>query len=46
MLDFHVCRWHSQPHLSPHDASLARHFDDLNEPAFSDALRVRAAASS
>jgi hypothetical protein len=40
MLDFHVCSWASAPHLNAHDESLAAHFDALNEPAFSAALKV------
>lgn len=42
MLDFHACHWTSTPGLSPEDESIAEHFDALNEPAFSAALRVRA----
>ncbi|EFN56980.1 hypothetical protein CHLNCDRAFT_21755 [Chlorella variabilis] len=45
MLDFHVCSWASAPHLSPHNDSLALHFDALNEPAFSRALQEQAAAA-
>lgn len=41
MLDFHVCSWASQPGLGPEGDALARHFDALNEPAFSGALQVR-----
>ncbi|KAL4854508.1 hypothetical protein ACK3TF_004685 [Chlorella vulgaris] len=47
MLDFHVCSWASAPHLNAHDESLAAHFDALNEPAFSAALKqVEEAAAS
>lgn len=39
-MDFHACSWASQPSLQlPNvEDSLARHFDALNEPAFSAAL--------
>ena len=40
MLDFHVCSWGSQPQLSNQDDSLARHFDELNEPGFSATLQA------
>lgn len=40
MLDFHVCSWGEGSGLSAHDDSLARHFDGLNDPAFSAALQV------
>ncbi|KDD73913.1 hypothetical protein H632_c1736p0, partial [Helicosporidium sp. ATCC 50920] len=38
MMDFFVCSWRSQPHLSAQDESIARHLDALNEPAFQAAL--------
>jgi len=39
MLDFHVCSWTSVPGLVTSDDSIARHFDELNEPHFSAALQ-------
>lgn len=38
MLDFHVCAWPA--HLGSADDSLARHFDALNEPAFTETLQA------
>ena len=46
MLDFHVCSWTSQPGLSAENSSLARHFDSLNEPAFSATLQVGSSTST
>lgn len=40
MMDFALTSWGSQPELRPKGGSLARHFDALNEPAFSAALEA------
>lgn len=40
MIDFHACSWPAP--LSSQDDSLAAHFDELNEPAFSQAVQVGA----
>ncbi|KAL4446687.1 hypothetical protein ABPG77_007931 [Micractinium sp. CCAP 211/92] len=37
MIDFHACSWPAP--LSSQDDSLAAHFDELNEPAFSQAVQ-------